>query len=134
MTNKFYFLVAISFAVITLIFSASSTVFVSSSATAQSKGFQSSSSMMSSSVSMVVNGKQKYVKSEHEEFYKDKKGRKPAEVRAYKQAYEKQNENPGIFIRHADTNVKKERGFLPRRPEVTLMNDVFDRLGDDGVR
>lgn len=133
MTNKFYFSLVTLVVLITYTLSVSSSVSVSSSAKALSAGYQSSSSMMSSSVSMVVNGKQKYVKSEHEELYKDKKGRRPTEVRAYKDAYEKKNENPGIFVRQSNTNVKNEKRFLPRRPEVTIMDNVFERLGKDGV-
>ncbi len=120
--NKFYLLCLINLILSTVILSS----------TAKSKGFSSSSSssVVNNSVSMVVNGKS-YVNSQHSELYRDKRGQGPEEVRAYRDFFEKNDNDPGLFIRDADTNVDNEKLILGDQPDVSWVNGLVGNILDN---
>ena len=123
----------ISFAIIFTLcgYILSVSVSVSSTVGSKSKQFTTSSQSMSSSISMVNSGGQTFLKSAHSELYKDKFGNNPTEVRAYQDSFEKQNNNPGQYIRQADTNVLNEKRILGNQPTITLINNIIDDAFDD---
>lgn len=135
MTSKYYFLAILTISTLFVIFRSKGVSFISTSLNSGNRNGgtdkYSTSTMMTSSVSMVMNGKEKYVNSQHEEVYEDKLGEGPAQVRAYKDAFEKKNDNPGVFVRQADTNVEPEKKILGEEPEVFQIDDSLNDMDDE---
>ena len=131
MTAKLFRMISIAIIITLCGYILSTGVSVSSTVGSKNKQFSCSSQSYSSSISMVNNGGQKFVKSAHSELYKDKLGNNPTEVRAYKDSFEKQNNNPGQFIRQADTNVLNEKQILGSQPTISLIDNIIDDAFDD---
>jgi hypothetical protein len=81
------------------------------------------SQVMSTFSTILIDGENKYMKTEHQEMYGDHSSEEPVKFRTFRQAYEKNNDEPGIFFRAADTNIEEEKSAFGDEPDVQIIDN-----------
>jgi hypothetical protein len=85
--------------------------------------YEGSVKVVTSSSTMIINGDKKFVNTKHSEEYRNRDDEsQPTQVRKFNYEFRKENDNPGIVTKQADTNVRNEKIIIGDQPDIKLIN------------